>query len=53
MIDACASQINAKQGTIKAQNTIKLGQINKAIDTWTYTLWDGLHKFFKFMLTNR
>jgi hypothetical protein len=31
MTDARASHINAKQGTIKAQNTIKLGQLNKAI----------------------
>jgi hypothetical protein len=29
--DARASHINAKQGTIKAQNTIRIGQLNKAI----------------------
>jgi hypothetical protein len=32
MTDARASHINAKQGTIKAQNTIKQGQLNKAIN---------------------
>jgi hypothetical protein len=31
MTDARASHINAKQGTIKAPNTIKEGQLNKAI----------------------
>jgi hypothetical protein len=31
MNDARASRINAKQGTIKAVNTPKLGQQNKAI----------------------
>jgi hypothetical protein len=31
MTDARASHINAKQGTIKAQNTSKLGQLNKKI----------------------
>jgi hypothetical protein len=31
MSDARASHINAKEGTIKAQNTIKQGQLNKAI----------------------
>jgi hypothetical protein len=31
MTDARASHINAKQGTVKAQNAIKQGQLNKAI----------------------
>jgi hypothetical protein len=31
MTDARASHINAKQGTMKAQNTIKQGQLKKAI----------------------
>jgi hypothetical protein len=31
MTDARASHINAKQGTIKAQNTIKLDKLNTAI----------------------
>jgi hypothetical protein len=31
MTDARASHINAEQGTLKAQNTLKLGQLNKAI----------------------
>jgi hypothetical protein len=30
MTDARASHINAKQGAVKAQNTIKVGQLNKA-----------------------
>jgi hypothetical protein len=32
MTDARASHINAKQGTIKAQNTIKQDQLNKAVE---------------------